>query len=205
MSKSKKDFSVAFLLSKTSKKHRTTDNNNNCEDEFSCHSNGTSPISSIESSLTSPQHNLDILNSTPWNNSTLWFPTTSDQNECSKLNSTVCPLRKHKSNRKPRTPFTTTQLLALEKKFNERHYLSIAERAEFSAALGLTETQVKIWFQNRRAKEKRLAEAEIEKFRFIQIKGRLVQQFDLAVNNQHHNDSMAAAHLYNYISANSFR
>ncbi|XP_047494411.1 homeobox protein ceh-1-like, partial [Penaeus chinensis] len=57
--------------------------------------------------------------------------------------------------RRARTAFTYEQLVALENKFKHTRYLSVCERLNLALALNLTETQVKIWFQNRRTKWKK--------------------------------------------------
>ena len=57
--------------------------------------------------------------------------------------------------RRARTAFTYEQLVALENKFKQTRYLSVCERLNLALSLSLTETQVKIWFQNRRTKWKK--------------------------------------------------
>lgn len=63
---------------------------------------------------------------------------------------------KGKKIRKPRTIYSSLQLQALNQRFQQTQYLALPERAELAAQLGLTQTQVKIWFQNKRSKYKKI-------------------------------------------------
>ena len=59
--------------------------------------------------------------------------------------------------RNPRTIYSSAQIQQLEITFQKTQYLALPERADLASALGLTQTQVKIWFQNRRSKYKKQA------------------------------------------------
>ncbi|KAL7064268.1 hypothetical protein AAHC03_05624 [Spirometra sp. Aus1] len=64
--------------------------------------------------------------------------------------------------KKTRTVFSRNQVFQLESMFEVKRYLSSSERVSLAQALRLTETQVKIWFQNRRNKWKRQVATEVE-------------------------------------------
>ena len=77
--------------------------------------------------------------------------------------------------KKTRTVFSRSQVFQLESTFDMKRYLSSSERAGLAASLNLTETQVKIWFQNRRNKWKRQLAAELEAANMAHAAQRMVR------------------------------
>ncbi|GLV43320.1 uncharacterized protein CBL_03863 [Carabus blaptoides fortunei] len=63
--------------------------------------------------------------------------------------------QKRQLGRHPRIPFSGQQLAVLEEKFKNSPYLSSTEVTQLSRKLQLADIRVKIWFQNRRARERR--------------------------------------------------
>lgn len=103
------------------------------------------------------KNNSDSLNSTT--------TSESDEDEHSSMNKmSTCSLRRK------RTAFTNEQLMELEAEFQQKKYLSLVERSQIAQNLKLTEIQVKIWWQNRRAKWKRIKTGQSKEFAAYETK-----------------------------------
>ncbi|NXA78605.1 NKX31 protein, partial [Thryothorus ludovicianus] len=81
-------------------------------------------------------------------------PVEKFLSDCSPPAHPMTP-RPPRQGKRSRAAFSHSQVVELERKFSHQKYLSAPERAHLARHLQLTETQVKIWFQNRRYKTKR--------------------------------------------------
>ncbi|XP_029169942.1 homeobox protein abdominal-A-like isoform X1 [Nylanderia fulva] len=90
---------------------------------------------------------------------------TDNADSPSPINELCCRLEtlgKTRTKDKYRVVYTDYQRLELEKEFHSSHYITIKRKAELALQLNLTERQVKIWFQNRRAKQRKLMKKQEE-------------------------------------------
>ncbi|XP_078496101.1 homeobox protein CDX-4-like [Lissotriton helveticus] len=71
---------------------------------------------------------------------------------------------KTRTKEKYRVVYTDHQRLELEKEFHYNRYITITRKAQLAASLRLSERQIKIWFQNRRAKERKIIKKKTTQF-----------------------------------------
>ncbi|VDD76165.1 unnamed protein product [Mesocestoides corti] len=106
-------------------------------------------------------------------------------------------IRAYRKPKRIRTAFSPSQLLRLESAFELNHYVVGQERKRLAESLSLTETQVKVWFQNRRTKFKRLrleegdeaTETGRDVWRNVKATSPTSQQDCLSPTDERHTDS----------------
>ncbi|XP_063976804.1 homeobox protein Nkx-2.3-like [Diachasmimorpha longicaudata] len=113
------------------------------------------------------------------------FEGNSVTEEGNIVTSSKTELRKNQSGkrtkRKPRVLFSQAQVYELEQRFKQQRYLSAPEREVLASGLKLTSTQVKIWFQNRRYKNKRAKIEDAEKLQSQSLKTQQIKKIPVPI------------------------
>ncbi|CAH1783887.1 unnamed protein product [Owenia fusiformis] len=113
----------------------------------------------VRADNTSPTPSLNSIGESDHDSLASYAADSDTDSNGDTLNENVDNSDKKKKNR---TVFSRRQIITMETAFNSKRYLSTPERNALARSLNLSDTQVKIWFQNRRNKWKKIANSSPE-------------------------------------------
>nr|XP_057919450.1 homeobox protein CDX-1-like [Doryrhamphus excisus]XP_057919451.1 homeobox protein CDX-1-like [Doryrhamphus excisus]XP_057919452.1 homeobox protein CDX-1-like [Doryrhamphus excisus]XP_057919453.1 homeobox protein CDX-1-like [Doryrhamphus excisus]XP_057919454.1 homeobox protein CDX-1-like [Doryrhamphus excisus]XP_057919456.1 homeobox protein CDX-1-like [Doryrhamphus excisus]XP_057919457.1 homeobox protein CDX-1-like [Doryrhamphus excisus]XP_057919458.1 homeobox protein CDX-1-like [Doryrhamp len=99
---------------------------------------------------------------TPYNLFSSQDPFCSRRRPLEHVKPSAPPGGKTRTKDKYRVVYTDHQRQELETEFQFNRYITMRRKSELSVALSLSERQVKIWFQNRRAKERKINRKKLQ-------------------------------------------
>ncbi|XP_067004712.1 homeobox protein engrailed-1a [Anabrus simplex] len=118
------------------------------------------PLSPASSTVSGSSDDKNPLNDSPLKGAQVWpawvyCTRYSDRPSSGPRSRRIKRKDKKPEEKRPRTAFSGEQLARLKSEFAENRYLTERRRQDLARELGLNEAQIKIWFQNKRAKIKK--------------------------------------------------